>query len=657
MGEAKLRLKRFRDLGSRPLGRWLPARQAQFGLDLAVLSSAFFAAYLLRFEFRIPEFIWPNVVLQWPVVVGVQFATLAAAGVYSFIWRYVSLEELGAFFSPFLFALGPILILRFGLPESFAVLRVPVSVIIMDALLGFSGVIGLRLLRRVIYERYERRKLDRTQPAASARRTLLVGAGRAGGIVVREIFARGRYPAQVVGFVDDASMKQGALIHGVRVLGTIDDIPKLVAEHDVDDIVITISDASPSMMKRIVSQCESTDVRTRVVPGIHELADGSFAISRIRDVQIEDLLGRDPVSLETEAIDQFLGAKTVMVTGAGGSIGSELCRQLERTGAERLLLVERAEPALFEIQRELGLSDPRIVALVADVQDEARMEALFRTYRPDVVFHAAAHKHVPLMEHHPDEAVANNVRGTKTVAELAGRFQAASFVLVSTDKAVRPTSVMGSTKRVAELICQDLDQRHRDTRYVAVRFGNVLGSNGSVIPIFRDQLAKGEALTVTDPKMTRYFMTIPEAAQLVLQAGSFAEGGEIFILDMGEPVRILELAEKMISLSGLRPYEDVPIHFTGIRPGEKLFEELHNDVDELRKTRHPKIFVGNVEPADPERLNGQLMRLLLRAQAHDAPGIRAALREMLPESSLSETEPLVLEPPRHRPSVEAVALS
>ncbi|MFP3940659.1 MAG: UDP-N-acetylglucosamine 4,6-dehydratase family protein, partial [Thermoanaerobaculia bacterium] len=392
----------------------------------------------------------------------------------------------------------------------------------------------------------------------------------------------------------------------------------------------------PETIRKVVEVCQRARVKVRTIPGLYEVLQGKVSISRFREIAMEDLLGRAPVRLDEEALDLFLRDRRVMVTGAGGSIGSELARQIARFRPARLLLIERAEFALFEIHRELGALWPEMdaVPIVADVTDEARMTSVFEQGVPDVIFHAAAHKHVPLMEASPGEALRNNVLGTDVVARLAGERGAGAFVLVSTDKAVRPTSVMGASKRLAELVTQDLDARYSGTRFEAVRFGNVLGSAGSVIPIFREQIARGGPVTVTHPEMTRYFMTIPEAAQLVMQAGSIGRGGEIFVLDMGEPVKIVALAEQLIRLAGHEPGDGVKIVFTGPRPGEKLFEELSLDGEAMARTRHPKIFTGRFQPYPSERVAAALAEVRALAVEGDPVRIREFLAELLPEARL-----------------------
>jgi FlaA1/EpsC-like NDP-sugar epimerase len=614
----------------------LLTRQVQFIMDLFVLVSAFFVAYLLRFDFHVSEFWIVPSLTQLPYVVLIQFAALILTGVYSFVWKYVGMAEVKAFIVAAMVSAAPIIALRLGLPDRYVIWQVPLSVIVMDTLLAFGSVLGVRVLRRSMYERYEKRQKELRSTVKVKRRVLMIGAGRAGVLAVKEIQGRGDIDLDVVGFVDDDSRKQGSVIHRVKVLGTTDNLPRLVDSLDIDHVVITIAQASRQQLRRIVDACERIPVKVRIIPGLYEILQGRVKVSRIRDVQIEDLLGREQVTLDEQGLHQFLAGKTVMVTGAGGSIGSELARQIARFDPSKLLLVERAEFALFNIDRELRehWPDLNVVPLTADVGDENRMRSIFSTYDPRIVVHAAAHKHVPLMESNPTEAVKNNVIGTRLLGEISGQFGADAFVLISTDKAVRPTSMMGASKRVAELVIQDLNSRY-ETRYVAVRFGNVIGSAGSVIPIFREQIAKGGPVTVTHRDMVRYFMTIPESVQLVLQAGAMGEGGEIFILDMGEPVSILDLAKDTITLSGLKPYEDIEIVFTGVRPGEKLFEELQTDAESVAKTRHPKIFIGKIAAYSTEEVERAVTRLGDLAEAGECDGVRKFLGELLPESNLA----------------------
>jgi FlaA1/EpsC-like NDP-sugar epimerase len=613
-------------------------REWQFTLDTLVLTSAFALAYLLRFDFDLPGIEAQHMLYQLPLVLLLQLLILWLTGIYAFVWRYVGMAEVKAFITAALLAASPLVLMRLWLPETLQPARIPLSIILMDTVFAFGGVLSMRVLRRALYESGSKRRHDTSGPVNGVvkKPVLLIGAGRAGMIVAREIHRHGDINVEVKGFVDDNPAKAGAVIQGVKVLGRTDDIPRLVSELKIDHVIISLAEASRRDFRRILDICEQAKVRVRTMPAIHEILQGNVKISRIRDVQIEDLLGREQVQLDIESMRSFLTGKVVMITGAGGSIGSELVRQVIPFQPARLLLVERAEFALFNIEQELlhSRSDEGALSLLADVGDERRMRSIFEKHRPQVVLHAAAHKHVPMMEFNPSEAIRNNVMATRLIGELSAEFDVETFVLISTDKAVRPTSIMGASKRVAELVIQNLNQRTH-TRFVAVRFGNVIGSTGSVIPTFREQIRRGGPVTVTHPQMVRYFMTIPEAAQLVLQAGAIGEGGEIFILDMGEPVRILDLAKDTIALSGLKPMEDIDIVFTGIRPGEKLFEELQTSEDQMTKTGHPKIFIGQLAAYPEERVNYALDRLTTLISNGSVRDLRKLLSDLLPEAQLN----------------------
>ncbi|CAN5752860.1 nucleoside-diphosphate sugar epimerase/dehydratase [soil metagenome] len=619
---------------------WFLRRPVQFVADVAILCGAFFLAYLLRFEFDLNEYYLDNALNQLPFVVLVQFAALFLVGAYSIIWRYVSLEDIKAFLKAALISGAILALVRLLLsPDRFIRWQVPLSVILMDAIFAFSGLLSLRVLRRFIYELSEKGKFTGGKRRIKPKDTLVVGAGRIGATIVKEVLGRADSELIVRGFVDDDRRKKGGSVGGIKVLGTTDDLARLVDEFNVEQIVIAIDETSGKEIRRILNVCRAIAVKAQIVPSLNEIAHGRVSVSRLRDVQIEDLLGRDPVQLDSRNIQEFLNEKVVMITGAGGSIGSELIRQIAAFEPKMLVLIERAEYALFQIERDLVKHFPEtnFIPLLADVGDEARMREIFGKYKPEVIFHAAAHKHVPLMEINPVEAVKNNVFATKLVGELAGEFDTKSFVLISTDKAVNPTSIMGASKRIAEIILQNLNNKYQ-TKFMAVRFGNVLGSAGSVVPIFREQILKGEPITVTDREMTRYFMTIPEASQLVMQAGALGEGNEIFILDMGEPIKILDLAEDMIRLSGLEPYEDIDIKFTGIRKGEKLFEELEITGENLLKTKHPKIFIGKIATYSDEEVAGIVNNFANAVTESDEAKIRALFNHFLPEATITENE-------------------
>jgi FlaA1/EpsC-like NDP-sugar epimerase/lipopolysaccharide/colanic/teichoic acid biosynthesis glycosyltransferase len=608
-------------------------RPMQFVIDFLILVIAFALAYLLRFDFVIPQPDRGYLLVQLAFVVLIQFGLLSLTGVYTFIWRYVGMAELRTFLKAALCSVFPILIMRIALPESYQALRVPLSIILVDTILAFGGVLGARVWRRGLYEAREKRQRANGNGNGKKKRVLLIGAGRAGVMVAKEIQNRTDMDLHIAGFVDDAPEKQASVIHGVKVLGSTQDLPILVRVLNIDHVIVSMAQATREDFRRILDICETIPVKVRTIPGLYEILQGRVNVSRIRDVQIEDLLGREPVQLDEEQMGPFLAGKVVMVTGAGGSIGSELARQVARFRPATLLLVERAEFALFSIDRELRGDWPelQIIPLVADVGQEPRMRSVFESYGPQLVLHAAAHKHVPMMETNATEAVRNNVFATNLLGRLAGEFKVETFVLVSTDKAVRPTSMMGASKRMAELVIQHLD-RNSQTRYLAVRFGNVIGSTGSVIPIFSEQIRKGGPVTVTHPEMTRYFMTIPEAAQLVLQAGAMGQGGEIFILNMGEPVRILDLAKAAITLSGLKPFADIDIVFTGVRSGEKLFEELELTEEQMSKTRHPKIFIGKIAAYPSEKIQMALERLA--ALLDHETDLRLFLNDFLEEANL-----------------------
>jgi FlaA1/EpsC-like NDP-sugar epimerase len=577
---------------------------------------------------------------QLPFVIFIEFSALFLSGAYSIIWRYISIEDLKVFLRAAVISGIILFALRFLLIYSnFRLWQIPISVILIDLVLGFGGILALRVFRRFFYELNEKNRAIPRRRRGEMSPALIIGAGRLGATLVKEMVGRRDADLEIHGFIDDDVRKVGGSVGGIKVLGTTKDLPRFAEELKIKQVVIAIEQAQGKEIRRILDICSLLPVRTQIVPSLDEIAVGRVSVSRIRDVGIEDLLGREPVKLDDDNLHGFLSGRSIMVTGAGGSIGSELVRQIANFGPSQILLVERSEFFLFQIARELAARMPNVdcLPLIADVCDESRMREIFDRYFPAVVFHAAAHKHVPLMETNPVEAIKNNVFGTQLVARLAGEYGASSFVLVSTDKAVNPTSVMGASKRIAEIVVQGLDQKY-ETNFIAVRFGNVLGSAGSVVPIFREQIRNGEAVTVTHPDMTRYFMTIPEASQLVMQAGALGRNGEIFVLDMGEPVKILDLAEDMIRLSGLTPYEDIDIIFTGIRQGEKLFEELEMSGENLLRTRHPKIFIGKIAKYSQQQVEQIVDELESAVASNSESQIRRSFGLYLPDSNVLQRD-------------------
>jgi FlaA1/EpsC-like NDP-sugar epimerase len=499
------------------------------------------------------------------------------------------------------------------------------GVIMLDLFTTIMALSALRMLIRLYHEEFF------AETRGTARRFLIVGAGNAGEALLREMLRRKDANYEVVGFIDDDPLKQQMSIHGISVLGTVDQLPAFCEKLSIDEIAIAIPSATRKQLRHVTQVCQGTKLRFSTIPSLTDIASGKLRVSQMRDVDINDLLGREVIQLDLGQIAAFLTDKVILVTGAGGSIGSEMSRQVCAFKPQLLLLVEQAENPLFYIEGELRKSFPNVPmeAVICDITDKTRVEQIFDRYRPQVVIHAAAHKHVPLMEGNPGEAIKNNILGSRTVADAADAFGATHFVMISTDKAVNPTSIMGSTKRIAEMYIQDLNKTSR-TRFVTVRFGNVLGSNGSVVPIFKKQIAEGGPVTVTHPEMTRYFMTIPEASQLVLQAAAMGEGGEIFLLDMGEPVKIVDLARELITLSGFRPGEDIEIEFSGLRPGEKLFEELSLEGEDKIPTKHPKIAIWKTLTKDRQSLCQGIEKLLKIAHTQDRSAIVKAIKELVP---------------------------
>ncbi len=591
--------------------------------DVAAAAAAWVLAFWLRLNLELPPEYAGVTLHTLPVVVCVQAAIFWRLGLYRGIWRYASLHDLRLI----VLAVGAgALVVPFALVLLRLAGLVPRSVFVIDPLLLLFVMGGSRLAFRA----WKEGRIASLRSVAGAP-VLILGAGDAADALIRELSAKRDW--RVVGLLDDGALKQGRQIHGVPVRGRIDEVARVAEALDVSHAIIAMPAASHTVRRNAVHMATQAGLKVMTVPSFDDIMTGKVTVSQLRKVELDDLLGRDPVVLDSAGLSSFLSGKTVLVTGAGGSIGSELCRQIARFAPSRLVLFELSEYALYQIEQEFRKDHPglAIVCVVGDARNPRRVDQALREYRPSVVFHAAAYKHVPLMEDvNAWEAVQNNVLGTYTFASASARHGVDKFVLISTDKAVNPTNVMGASKRLAEIVCQAL-QAAAATRFVMVRFGNVLGSAGSVIPKFRQQIAEGGPVTVTHPKITRYFMSIPEAAQLVLQAGHMGGGGEIFVLDMGEPVRIVDLAREMIRLSGFSESE-ISIVFTGLRPGEKLYEEVLTDDERTLPTPHPKLRIAGARAVDADLLP-RLLDWLSRLDVPAADTVRAELTRFIPEYS------------------------
>lgn len=611
-------------------------RSAVIGHDLLMVTIAWQFAWLARFNFALPpmEYWWTSLEAL-PLVLLTQGLVSWYFGLYRGVWRFASVPDLWNIVrAAGLGALAVTLVL-------FIVTRlqdVPRTVLVLFPVFLIFLLGGPRLAYRLWKDHSLNLKV-----LAAGTRVLVIGAGHAGETLVRQMLREGQYAP--VGFVDDKKRLRNSRIHGVAVLGAVDELAAIVAEHIPDFIVIAVPSASNRQMQRIVAACAATGLRFRTLPPARDLATGASYVSELRDVSLEDLLGRARVDLDWPGISRGLAGRTILVTGGGGSIGAELCRQLARIGPAQLLVFDQSEHNLFLIEQELRARFPRLPlqARLGDVCDAAGVQALMAAARPEIVFHAAAYKHVPMLQGQVREAVRNNVAGTRVVAEAARAHGCREFVLISTDKAVNPTSVMGMCKRVAEMLCEQVNGT-AGTRFITVRFGNVLGSAGSVVPVFREQIAAGGPVTVTHPEVARYFMTIPEACQLIMQAAVMGQGGEIFVLDMGEPVKIRDLAEQMIRLAGRRPGVDVEIVYIGLRPGEKLFEELFHAGEQVQATGHPKIRLARHRPVEREAFRARLEALIGATETADEQRLLALLRELVPEyeSELHAPEPRVV---------------
>jgi FlaA1/EpsC-like NDP-sugar epimerase len=592
------------------------------GIDMLMIWGSIYLSYLFRFDGNIPFDYFQQFIVYSSISMILCTLSMFYFKLYHRIWQYASIGELLSILKAALVGcILSYLIIYFIDGKS-----VPISIFLATSQSTLLLMGGVRFVWRVFRDNYYKKKKQHN--------ALIIGAGDCGTIIAKELKHNRSSLMYPVAFIDDELIKHNLQVYGLPVVGGRDRIAEAVVKYEIDDIIIAIPSASKKEISAIIEICKTTKARLKIIPILNDLIQGKVNIQEIRDVQVEDLLGRDPINVDLEGIANYVDKKTVLVTGAGGSIGSELCRQIARFHPRKLLLLGHGENSIYEIAKEMSrlYPDLEIESIIADVQDKVRINEIFKTYQPKVVFHAAAHKHVPLMERNPMEAIKNNVFGTKNVAECADQNQVERFVFISTDKAVNPTSIMGATKRIAEILIQNLD-RTSQTKFVAVRFGNVLGSRGSVIPHFKEQIAAGGPVTVTHPDMTRYFMTIPEAVQLVIQAGAFAQGGEIFILDMGSPVKIVDLASDLIRLSGFEPGVDIEISFSGIRPGEKLYEELLLSEEGISATRHGRIFVGKPLAITLSELDLEIKRLE-RLIGEEQSIIREAVKDLLPSFSI-----------------------
>ena len=563
-------------------------------VDVITIIGVALISLLIRFDGYITSHYLHQMIDALPIMVISYIVMLLSMHLYTRIWRYAGMREMVAVLIATTLGAGLFYTGMYVFDKS-----LPRSIYLISWILS-TGVIGIgRMVLHYIAMRYG----GKQSTDADMVNTLIIGAGDAGATIAREIERYHKRSRKVIGFIDDDESKFNRLMGGVRILGNRHDIPSIVKENKVKEIIIAMPSVTRNEIRNIMEICSPLKCKVNTLPGMYQLLDDEVLVSHLHPVSIEDLLERDEVRLDMDVVEHYIRDKVVLVTGAGGSIGSEICRQIMRVGPKQLLLLGHGENSIYLINQELKniYKDGPIIPIIADIRDKQQLDQIFTQYNPQVVFHAAAHKHVPLMEIQPMAAVLNNIYGTRNVADVAGRHGVERFVMISTDKAVNPTSVMGATKRVAEKVIISMNDTY-DTKYITVRFGNVLGSRGSVIPLFKKQIEAGGPVTVTDPEMTRYFMTIPEASQLVLQAGAMGKGGEVFLLDMGEPVKIIDLARNMIRLSGLEPDKDIHIKITGLRPGEKKYEELLTSEEGTNRTNHTKIFEAALDTVDRDWL-------------------------------------------------------
>ena len=601
----------------------------QILVDVSIFIISFFLAFFIRFE-GVPD---PGNLKQLlvfsPFIAFARLVCFYLFSVYPIAWRYVSIHDSISVLKGSLPVTMLLFVGRIFLPHRLQLFRFPSSVIALEFLLVLIGTLGVRIARRFLYEQSERSHFEDKGIHLQKKKVILIGAGNAGNMVIKELKQRADLGLDVMGFIDDDPGKRRTVIQGVPILGTSGQIPDIVRRMGIEEAIITIANASSRDIRRIVEVCEGIRIKVKIVPGLFEMLDENIKVTKIREINIDDLLGRTVIDLENH-LPEVIGYyrdKRILVTGAGGSIGSELCRQLSTFSPKELILLDKDENSIYEIDYELRHKHAfEIDPIIADIRNEARLSDIFDEYRPEIIFHAAAHKHVPLMEYNMAEAILNNVAGTRNVSVLADRFNAKSMISISTDKAVNPTSVMGASKKIGEIIIQEIAARSR-TKYSCVRFGNVLGSRGSVVPLFQRQIAQGGPITITHPDMTRYFMSISEAVQLIIQAGTIGRLGEIFALDMGDPIKILDLAKDMVRLSGYSE-EDFEFTYIGLRPGEKLFEEILIDEERTKVTHFKKIFIAPPIEVNHREFSKDLTALLQAAEASKELAIMECLKSM-----------------------------
>jgi FlaA1/EpsC-like NDP-sugar epimerase len=593
------------------------------GSDVLLSIASYCFAFLLRFNFSIPEVFYQKMLASMPILVAIRLSSLFFFGLYSGMWRYASITDLARILKAIVVSSALFVVY---MTFFYRLVDFPRSVFIIDCFIVICFIGGSRFLYRLSREFY-------VSKSKSGKRILIIGAGDAAERLLREMRQNPNIDYDIIGFLDSNPAKRGRRIHDVPILGEIDDIEEIGAKERIEEAIVAIPSINGKELRAIMYKCGNAGITCKTLPAISDILNGTITINQIREIRIEDLLGREHIELNRGQISDYLSGKRVLVTGAAGSIGLELCRQIMKVGPERLILFERVENEIYNVEMEFLETYPNgpYALILGDILDAKRLEHVMREHKPQVVFHAAAYKHVPITEANPFEAIKNNVSGTLNVAEISAKYGVEKFVLISTDKAVKPANVMGMTKRIAELICQGMNGGER-TMFIAVRFGNVLNSAGSVIPLFRKQIINGGPITVTHPEMTRYFMSIPEAAQLVMQAGAIGRGGEIFVLDMGEPVKIIDLAKDMIRLMGLKVGEDIDIVYTGLRPGEKIHEELVSHSEEIEKTPHEKIMLVKTSSVQWQNFREKIDGLSSDMDVLDIEEMRNILASMIAEN-------------------------